>query len=185
MDEEWRDIRGYEGRYLISSLGRVYSNSRGRIMSITYDKYGYLQVCLCKTGERKLYRVHRLVAQSFIPNPNNLPEVNHKDENKINNCVSNLEWCTSKYNSNYGTRNIRRVRAQKGQNRPSMKGSKSSVSRKVQCITTGKKFNCIKEASDFYSICRQDISKACKGKLKSAGKHPVTGEKLIWKYIDS
>lgn len=66
-----------------------------------------MQVCLCKNGKITTYKTHRLVAQAFIANPDNLPEVNHKDENKTNNCVDNLEWCTSSYNKNYGTRNTK------------------------------------------------------------------------------
>ena len=190
MKEEWKDIKGYENLYQVSSLGRVKSlrdnkgNYREKILKPCPNKIGYNYINLCKDGKIKKCLVHRLVAQSFIENLNNYTQVNHKDENKQNNYADNLEWCTPKYNSNYGTRNIRRVRAQKGQSRPSMKGH-SIRARKVQCITTGRKFNCIKEASDFYSICRQDISKACSGKLKSAGKHPVTEERLKWKYIDS
>ena len=69
------------------------------------DEKGYLRTCLCKNSVSKFYLIHRLVAQTFIPNPNNLLEVNHKDGNKANNNVENLEWCNAKYNCNYGTRN--------------------------------------------------------------------------------
>ena len=68
------------------------------------DSKGYLQVILYKDGKVKHYGVHRLIAEAYIPNPNNLPQVNHKDENKTNNCLQNLEWCDAKYNNNYGTR---------------------------------------------------------------------------------
>ena len=191
MEEEWRDIKGYEGKYQVSNLGRVKSlknckgNYREKILKLGKDKLGYLQVVLSKEGKGKLFRVHRLVAESFIENTNNYPEVNHKDENKSNNCVDNLEWCDRKYNCNYGTRNIRRVRAQKGQNRPSIRGSKSPVSRKVQCITTGKKFNCITEAAKYYLLKnKENITRCCQGKRNYCGKHPVTGERLKWRYID-
>lgn len=84
--------------YLVSSEGEIY-----RKLKKTPDKLGYEAVCL---GGRNFSncRVHRLIAETFIPNPNNLPQVNHKDENPSNNCVNNLEWCTPKYNSNYGTK---------------------------------------------------------------------------------
>ena len=115
--EVWRDIKGYEGLYQVSNLGRVKSLERyvkgiyglrkvqQKIMSIARIRTnGYMQVHLTKNGIAKKYQVHRLVAEAFIPNPNNLPIVNHKDENKINNCVWNLEWCTYSYNLTYGNR---------------------------------------------------------------------------------
>ena len=106
--EEWRDIKGYEGRYQISSEGRVRSLDRigkngysykGKILKPRPTKRGYIKANL----SGKIYAVHRLVAQAFIPNPNNYPVVNHKDENPSNNCIENLEWCDVKYNINYGT----------------------------------------------------------------------------------
>ena len=131
MKEEWRDIKDYEGLYQISNLGRVKSlnyNRTGRegIMKLDKNKYGYLYICLFKNGVKKHFRVHRLVAKTFIPNPHNLPEVNHKDENCINNFVyinedgtvnlekSNIEWCTTEYNHNYGTHNERIAASNRG-----------------------------------------------------------------------
>lgn len=115
--EEWRDIKGYEGLYQVSDLGRV--------KSLNYNKTGeerlmkpykiskksentYYLIQLHKDGKKYRKRVHRLVAEAFIPNPNGLPDINHKDENGLNNRVDNLEWCNAKYNNNYGTR-IQRV----------------------------------------------------------------------------
>ena len=104
MNEEWRDIEGYEGLYQVSNLGRVKSlNYRGckgniSILKPRLTKKGYETINLCKDGKVKNVRIHRLVAQSFISNPNNLPVVNHKDENKLNNNVDNLEWCTCQDN---------------------------------------------------------------------------------------
>lgn len=103
-EEIWKDIEGYEG-YQISNIGRVRRNDR-LLKTIKYNT-GYLRTGLCKDGKQKLYYVHRLVAKAFIPNPDNLPQVNHKDEDKTNNRVDNLEWCDAKYNMNYGTRNER------------------------------------------------------------------------------
>ena len=101
----WRDIEGYENLYQVSNDGFVRTSHDGfwKVLSAGETKYGYYNVLLHKDGKRKNARVHRLVAKAFIPNPENLPYINHKDENKKNNCVDNLEWCTAKYNSNYGT----------------------------------------------------------------------------------
>lgn len=105
-NEIWRDVIGYEGLYKISSLGRVKSLKYGKekILKLGKNNYGYLIVVLCKEGTRRTCKVHRLVAIAFIPNPSNLPQVNHKDENPSNNKVENLEWCDATYNLNYGTR---------------------------------------------------------------------------------
>lgn len=107
--EEWKDIEGYEGLYQISNQGRVKSLKFGRekIRKSIKQKSGYFLVQLHDNGKREHKLVHRLVAQAFIPNPQKLPEVNHKDEDKSNNSVENLEWCDRKYNANYGTVTIR------------------------------------------------------------------------------
>ena len=100
-----KDIKGYEGLYGITSCGKVWSYKYKKFLKpVAYDN-GYLCVTLCKNGKIKNYTIHRLVAEAYIPNPDNLPQINHKDENKANNCLQNLEWCDAKYNSNYGTRN--------------------------------------------------------------------------------
>lgn len=104
--EIFTNIYGYEGLYQVSNLGNVKSlnylhTGQEKILSPAFDKDGYLFVQLCKNGEAKNYRVHRLVAQAFLPNPNNYPCINHKDENKLNNNVDNLEWCTIQYNNEY------------------------------------------------------------------------------------
>ena len=114
IEEIWRPIEGYEGLYEVSNLGRVRSLDRffyrlhkGKVLSPTKDRYGYLTVTLNYNGKSKTIKIHRLVAQAFLPNPDNLPQVNHKDEVKSNNCVDNLEWCSAKYNVNFGTRQER------------------------------------------------------------------------------
>lgn len=114
MIEEWRPVVGYEGLYEVSSYGRVrsldrycYRLQKGKVLSPAKDRYGYLTVTLNCNGKSKTIKIHRLVAQAFLPNPDNLPQVNHKDENKINNIVYNLEWCDAKYNNNFGTRQER------------------------------------------------------------------------------
>ena len=117
MKELWKDIKGYEGCYQVSNLGRIKSLDRmtnnqygeyfmkGRILknSIIKDK-GYCRVSLNNGNGKISKRVHRLVAEAFIPNPENKPEVNHKDGNKLNNCVSDLQWCTNKENIEHSIR---------------------------------------------------------------------------------
>lgn len=107
MNEIWKSI---DDRYSVSNLGRVKSNyaNKERILKPYKNRRGYLMVDLRYQNTRKTMQVHRLVAIAFIPNPDNLPEVNHKDEDKTNNRVENLEWCTTEYNCNYGTRNVRK-----------------------------------------------------------------------------
>ena len=110
IKEIWKPVVGYEGLYMVSNWGRVKSIKFGkeRILKPGTNNYGYLLVMLCKDGKIKGFTVHRLVAEAFLPNPHNYPCVNHKDENKQNNNVSNLEWCSAQYNNTYGTR-IERV----------------------------------------------------------------------------
>jgi hypothetical protein len=102
--EVWKDIKGYEGLYQVSNLGNVrsYHSGKWRLLTNVINSQGYKQYLLHKNGKRKNMRGNRLVAEAFIPNPDNLPLVNHKDENRSNDCVDNLEWCTSEYNNNYG-----------------------------------------------------------------------------------
>ena len=182
--EKWKDINGYEGLYKVSNKGRVKSlnynhTKKEKILKPYINNCGYEIVCLSKNNTRKQYLIHRLVAEAFIPNPNNYSEVNHINEDKLNNYVNNLEWCNKKYNMNYGSRSERA--SKKISN--TMKGNRNATRRKVKCITTGEIFNCIKEASEKYNINRGNICSCCKGKLKFAGKHPITKEKLVWEYV--
>ena len=129
-----KPIRGYEGFYEVDCFGRVYSLERvitvndngrlynkpvsGKIMRQTVKSNGYKSVSLTKDGKSKSFYVHRLVADAFIPNPDGLPMVNHKDEDKTNNFVDNLEWCTNDYNVNYGTSIKRRAQKIRGRVSP-------------------------------------------------------------------
>ena len=212
MQEIWKDIEGYEGLYQVSNLGRIkslnYLNT-GITKIMKQNLSGnYATIGLCKKGKVKTRYIHRLVAETFIPNTDNYLEVNHKDENKQNNRVDNLEWCTRKYNINYGTHNQRMIQSKIGtnigENNPfygkhhnletrekiseSHKGihagAKHPNARKIICITTGEIFDYIKQASDKYNIDNSSITKCCKGKIKHIGKHPITNERLAWKYYD-
>lgn len=126
MVEIWKDIDGYIGIYQVSNMGNVRSLQReefkcaqgyrvrkGVELKLSQDQKGYLKVNLCKNGKGRSRRVHRLVAEAFIDNPMHLPEINHIDEDKKNNVVSNLEWCTSSYNKMYGNGNVSRSKTLK------------------------------------------------------------------------
>lgn len=118
--EEWKDIKGFENTHQISNMGRIRTKDRyvyngkrfiaGKVIKPILCTNGYYEIHLWVNGKRTARLLHRTVAEAFIPNPYNFPEINHKDENIANNCADNLEWCTSKYNANYGTRNIRMVK---------------------------------------------------------------------------
>lgn len=184
MEELWKDIVGYEGRYQVSSFGRVRSVSRivnrprgttrlveSKVLSLQKNKFGYLRILLIdKNHKAKTCSVHRLVALTFIPNPNNLPMVNHKDENKENNSVENLEWCDAAYNTSYGTAIQRRSEKRR---------------RKVEMIDkysgkTLKVFNSVQEASNESGISRQLITDVC---MKRPRKYTAGG--YIWRYADT
>lgn len=124
----WEDIPSYDG-YKVSIDGRVYSTKSGKELR-QYDKKGYLHVFLYnKNGGRKDVFVHRLVATAFIPNPNNEPQINHKDENTKNNNAMNLEWCSAKYNSNYGHHRENMRKATEGEKNPFYGKTHSSKSK--------------------------------------------------------
>ena len=183
--EEWRDIEGYEGYYQISNMGRVKSLERTvrcnrgyrivpeKIMKAGENDYGYLRVELYKEGSKEQPLVHVLVATAFLDNADNLPEVNHKDENPKNNCVENLEWCNRSYNVNYGTRN-KKV-SEKMTNNPKLSKSILGINKISGLIVD---FPSIMEASRQTGIDQGNITRCCKGKLKSAGGY-------YWMYSDS
>lgn len=157
-NEIWKDIKGYENMYQISNYGNVKSLNRAingrwgkafikeRILSKRKDKKGYNTVALYKNNVYKTKKIHRLVAEAFIPNLNNLPQVNHKDENKSNNYVDNLEWCNNKYNCSYGYHSNR---LKKAINQYDLKGNLI------------KKWNSIKEASEYLKLNNTGIGDCC------------------------
>lgn len=180
--EEWRNIKGYEGLYQVSNYGRVKSLDRwetigcntkrfrkGRMLKLAKDKYGYLKVDISKNGKRKQYSIHRLVAQAFIDNPDNLPCINHKDENPSNNNVDNLEWCSYQYNTNYGT----------GIQRRADKMINGKCSKKVYQYTIDGNFVKVypsgKEIQRQLGFAQSHINRCCLGKCKTA-------YGFIWKY---
>lgn len=170
-NEIWKDIKGYENKYQISNYGRVKSllnvcwyneKKREKILTIKTTSH-YPHIRLMNKGIGKNYLIHRLVAEAFIPNPKKLPQVNHKDENKCNNCVDNLEWCTNKYNVNYGKRK---------------KIVKEKLSIKIEqydlTYNLIKVWGTMNDAIRYYNNNRH-ICDVCKGKRKTASGY-------IWKY---
>lgn len=145
MEEIWKDIKGYEGKYQISNLGKIKSLIGNSKILKPEIRTGYYSVELCKNGKRIHKRIHRLVAETFIPNPDNLPQVNHRDENKLNNQLDNLEWCDNTYNSQYP----------------------NNLS--VYCFDLDKEFRSATEASVHTGVCRTSILKVCRGQLHQAG----------------
>lgn len=182
MEEIWKTIPGYENLYEVSNLGRIKSLSRTKkashgsiqkvpekIRALSYgtNGEGYASIVLSKNGKNKTFLVHRLVAQLFIPNPKNFPIVNHKDENKRNDSVDNLEWCDYTYNNTYRDIHIRR--------------DLSNVNRKIiqydLDMNEIKRWNSLSEACDFYNIQSANIIKCCKGeRIHCAG--------FKWRYYD-
>lgn len=179
-NEIWKDIPGYEGVYMVSNLGTVKSVARidlagrklkERILSQSLSK-DYYVVGLHYNHVNKQMKVHRIVAMAFIPNPNNLPQINHKDENKLNNDVNNLEWCDARYNNNYGTRierySVTRSRNSKGIiPHPEMQKQVAMVD-----VSTDKTLNTFCSLSEAARQCRlreSKISLVCNGKRRTTG----------------
>lgn len=189
--EIWKDAVGYEGLYQVSSCGNV-RDCNGTERPQRTDKDGYKIVTLKKDGEYKSYKVHRLVGFAFISNPENLPCINHKDEVKSNNNVENLEWCTSKYNSNYGHRNEKIAKAARERPHTYMQGSLNyfygkhfsrgahpQAKRVAKLGSQGEilaVFDCTKSAAENVNCSPSAISLGCSGKRKT-----VKG--FSWKYI--
>lgn len=154
----FKDIEGYENRYKISNNGEVLSLVRNKILKPQISKSGYVLIRLEKDYIKKSFSVHRLVAKAFIPNPENLPQVNHINEDKTDNRVENLEWCDKEYNLNYGTTQKRRA---------------EKISRSVYSIDTNgvkETFVSAKDATKKLGIDSTSICKCCRGQRKTAGK---------------
>ena len=182
MQEVWKDIKGYEGMYQVSNFGRVKSFDRydkhgalwlGKILSNKPQKTGYVNVKFSVDGKRSVKLVHRLVAEAFIPNIENKPEVNHKDGNKSNNKVSNLEWVTSRENTLHGIEKGL-IKYNKEALARGQKKSAELMKRKVRQVSIDgeslREFNSIKEAAETIGrrAARSSISAVCSHKQKTA-----------------
>lgn len=161
MEELWKDIGGYEGLYQVSNLGRIWSYKTNKILKGSIDSHGYRQVDFRKDGKRKTILLHRLVAKAFILNPDNLPQVNHKDENPLNNHVNNLEWCTQEYNLSYGTISERKSKKMSGENNPfygkhhseeTIKMLKEGCHSSKKVYTVDGIFDSVVRCADFYNV---------------------------------
>lgn len=181
MREIWKDIPGYEGFYQASSFGNI--RSRYRVLKPQQCTNGYLFVCLSVRGKVSQHRVHRLVAMTFIDNPNNYPEVNHIDEDKTNNNISNLEWISVYLNRMHGTRN-KRAHSHgvcRGEKNPmyGRLGAANPLSKAIiQLDFNGNivgEYAGIKEAARMTGANASSISRAAKGKIKSTHGY-------VWKY---
>ena len=179
-NEIWKPVVGYEGLYECSNMGRVKSVDRyvshiyegeyqfikGRIRKTKLNNGGYEMLSLFRDGKEKTCLVHRIIAEAFLSNPYNLPEVNHKDECKTNNFVENLEWCDREYNLYYGTRRQRQA--------------EKEMVPVIQYTKDGmliKKWDSMQSVMDDLGINRGNISNCCSGRCKSVGGYK-------WKYYD-
>ena len=153
-----RDIKGYEGLYAITSCGKVWSYRAQKFMSPRVHAGGYLSVHLSINGKEKCFLIHRLVAEAYIPNPDNLPQIDHIDGDKTHNWINNLQWITNKDNAK--------------------KKGKYGRRRQVHCIETGRIYRSCREAAKAVGLaCPKGVSGCCKGyRQTAAGYH--------WEYVD-
>lgn len=187
--EIWKDICGFEGLYKISSYGRIkslhyYGGNRVKILKPAKDSDGYLTIGIWKDKKRYSKKMHRLVAEAFIPNPENFPQINHKDEDRENNHVENLEWCTNKYNVNYGNHSFHAAQAQMGKRhtaehimkiRSNAPGSKPVLMIEPETMNVIAEFVSASEAARQIGGTATNVSYACRNEsAKYKG--------LFWRY---
>jgi hypothetical protein len=162
-----KDIEGFEN-YCVDESGVVYNKTRNRALRSTTNKCGYVYVSLYKCGKAIRKRVHRLVAEAFVQNPLNLPQVNHKDEDKQNNSIANLEWCTAQYNNHYG------------QHQPTAHAIEARKKAVLQYLQNGEfvaRYESASEAQRKTGIHQANISKCCLQR-----KHYETAGGFVWKF---
>lgn len=147
-----KDVVGFEGLYKVTSCGKIWSCRQKKFMKVQTDKDGYLRVGLKKDGKGYNFAVHRLVAEAYIPNPENKPTVNHLDEVKTNNCINNLTWATMAEQNVYGDR-LEKVRQKKR--------------KLVYCVELDQIFVGTQAAADALGVCAETVRACCRGKLKT------------------
>ena len=165
----WKQIDGAK-RYFVSEKGEVKSIAKGKeiiLKPYLSTNKCYMVNIFYDDGSHRFRTVHRLVAETFIPNPDNLPQVNHKDENRANNSISNLEWCDGKYNSNYGT----------GHARQTMACSKPCIQKTLDGEFVAV-YPSMKEAERKTGITNSTISKVCRGE-----KWHYTAGGYLWEFV--
>lgn len=166
--KEFTDIKGYEGLYSINEVGEVWSYKRKQKLAPQDNGKGYKYVRLMKDGKIKNKYLHRLLAETFIPNPENKPCVSHLDENRSHNEVSNLAWATHEENNNMPL--LKERLSESLRNNP-------KISKKVYCVELDRVFPSISEAERELGIATVGISRACRGMQKTAGK-------FHWEYVE-
>lgn len=203
VDEMWKPVKGYEGLYEVSNMGRIKGLVRNKIKTYRVSNWGYCQVVLSKNSVQQIKLVHRLVAEAFIQNTNNLQQVNHKDGNKHNNCVENLEWCTASENMKHAwktglnvgktghkmseTSKLKMINSLKGKlkgeynpmygkSRPDLAKRNKETGRRVMCIETMEVFNTLVDAGNSIGLTSYAIGNVCRGINKTAGG-------LHWEYV--
>ena len=201
QEEIWKDVKNYEGLYQVSNLGRIKSlnynhTNKEKILELFKNNQGYMIICLHKKGRQKTFRVHRLVAEAFIPNPKNKPEIDHINTIRDDNRVENLRWVTRKENSNneltkqkykemnlgekhplYGKKLPEETKRKlseslSGKNNPmyGKYGSNNPNAKNVYCVELNKTWKCIKECAEELGLHDSNITMCCKGVIKTTGK---------------
>jgi len=187
MSEIWKDVEGFEGDYQISNFGRLKSfrkrdSINGYILKQTNNKGGYFSVVLIGDNKRLSIRIHRLVAAAFIPNPGSLPQVNHKDGNKQNNRVSNLEWCTAlhnvKHSMNMNPEQCEKMRLYNQYIRTKMIKMYDKQGNYLRIFVNGA------EASRETGICQRNILQVCNGDRNERGYLRKSAGGYIWRFDD-
>lgn len=190
MDLIWKTLNNYS-RYNISNNGDIYDLKLKKIINTQINQDGYKCVTLrSDINKRKTFRIHRLVGLLFVENTDNKSEINHKDGIKLNNNHLNLEWCTHSENIKHAWDNNLLKKDSEGRKNIKLfkegqfSGNKNFNARKIVCINTNEIFETITAAAKFYNIDKTSISSVLIKRQKTAGKHPVTKERLKWKYYE-
>lgn len=173
--EEWKIIHNIRS-YAISNIGRVFSNKTKKILSTHKDDRGYLRITITDSGRVNNLKIHRLVAIEFVENPNNYNQVNHKDENKLNNFFDNLEWCTCQYNNKYGTR-AERIRKSIPRYYGKDNWNSKAIIQKDLDNNFIKKWDSMSDVERELGIDNSNISACCMGKTKKSGG-------FMWEYCN-